>query len=98
MFKQVKKVSVKFSPFKKSSTSSRVFLNRIMTKDNISANPNCTFEISTDIPYNASPAVVVEFKDGKVMDIQPKTVNGDQIYSSVYKYAKKLKDVEEMGR
>ncbi|OLY84590.1 hypothetical protein AYI68_g1238 [Smittium mucronatum] len=98
MLKQVKKVSVKFSPFKKSSISSRVFLNRIMTKDNLSANPACVFDVSTDIEYNASPSVLVEFKDGKVMDIQAKTVNGDELYSSVYKYAKKLKDVEEMGR
>ncbi|PVU98143.1 hypothetical protein BB559_001760 [Furculomyces boomerangus] len=85
MLKQVKKVIVELTPFKKSSVSSRVFLNRLMTKHNLAVNPNCNIKINTDHPHNLPPTLLIEFKNGQLMNLNPTKHSGDELYTSVYK-------------
>ncbi|PVU93653.1 hypothetical protein BB561_003129 [Smittium simulii] len=85
------------SPFNRSSISSRVFINRVMTKKNIGANPNCGFDIKEQSP-EIPVLLKVTFKDSTSMTINPAAMSGDDIYNMVCKYAIKLKTAEELGR
>ncbi|KAJ2719932.1 hypothetical protein GGI07_004920 [Coemansia sp. Benny D115] len=96
MLKQITSVRVAFCPFAKNSTSSTVFLNRVLSKKNLAANPKCKIDIVT-LNYLKDPAVInVAFKDGQKLDINAGEMTGDDIIGQVEKYAKKLSQQEDL--
>ncbi|KAJ1940274.1 hypothetical protein EC988_007082 [Linderina pennispora] len=96
MLKQITSVRVAFCPFSKHATSSKVFLNRVFSKENSIANPTCKIDVVTT-NYAKDPATVdVVFKDGKKLQINAGELTGDDIISHVQKYSKKLSQKEDL--
>ncbi|KAJ2137545.1 hypothetical protein IW136_003471 [Coemansia sp. RSA 678] len=96
MLKQITSIKATFCPFSPSSTSTKVFLNRIYSKQNTLANPQCKINVAvTDFAQDASRINVV-FKDGAKMDINGAELHGQAIVSQVEKYARKLSQQEDL--
>ncbi|KAJ1879830.1 hypothetical protein LPJ66_011612, partial [Kickxella alabastrina] len=73
-----------------------VFLNRVLSKKNNAANPNCKINVVTTA-FVKDPAMIdVTFKDGKKFQINGGDMNGDDIISQVEKYSKKLSQQEDL--
>ncbi|KAJ2742843.1 hypothetical protein GGI20_004188 [Coemansia sp. BCRC 34301] len=99
MLKQITNVRVSFCPFSKSTTSAKVFLNRVLSKENTTANPACKIDIvTTDFAKDPS-TIDVTFKDGKKIHISSSSggrMSGDDIIAQVQKYSKRLSQQEDL--
>ncbi|KAJ1957806.1 hypothetical protein GGI12_004917 [Dipsacomyces acuminosporus] len=96
MLKQITSVRAAFCPFSKHSTSTKVFLNRVFSKENSAINPTCKIDVVTT-DYAKDPATIeVTFKDGKKFNINGGDMTGDDIINHVQKYSKKLSQQEDL--
>ncbi|KAJ2466276.1 hypothetical protein EV174_006549, partial [Coemansia sp. RSA 2320] len=73
-----------------------VFLNRVLSKENSTANPSCKIDVvTTDFAKDPS-TIDVTFKDGKKLHINGGKMNGDDIIAQVQKYSKRLSQQEDL--
>ncbi|KAJ2336707.1 hypothetical protein GGI00_000684 [Coemansia sp. RSA 2681] len=99
MLKQITNVRVSFCPFSKSTTSTKVFLNRVLSKENSTANPSCKIDIVTTNFAKDPSTIDVTFKDGKKFHISSGgggKMSGDDIIAQVQKYSKRLSQQEDL--
>ncbi|PVU87469.1 hypothetical protein BB560_006484 [Smittium megazygosporum] len=98
MLDQVRKVTARFNSFSRTSISTRVLLNLLMTKTNLNSNPACVFDIKQYSELNQKPQLQITFKDNHVMSIKPEKYPPQDLYQSIFKYTKRLKHLEDIGR
>ncbi|KAI8322823.1 hypothetical protein GQ54DRAFT_297108 [Martensiomyces pterosporus] len=96
MLKQITSVRVAFCPFSRHSTSTKVFLNRVFSKENNALNPTCKIDVATTNHAKDPATIDVTFKDGKKFHINGSDMTGDDIISHVQKYSKKLSQQEDL--
>ncbi|KAJ2558522.1 hypothetical protein GGH12_005831, partial [Coemansia sp. RSA 1822] len=89
-------IKVTFCPFSSTSTSTKVFLNRIYSKQNTLANPQCKINVTVSDYANDASLINVVFKDGAKMDINAAELHGQTIVSQVEKYSRKLSQQEDL--
>ncbi|KAJ2486380.1 hypothetical protein IWW37_005637 [Coemansia sp. RSA 2050] len=97
MLKQITSVRVSFCPFSRHTTPTKVFLNRVLSKKNSTANPSCKIDVVTTNHVKDPATIDVTFKDGKKFHISSTAkLNGDDIIAQVQKYSKRLSQQEDL--
>ncbi|KAJ1922979.1 hypothetical protein GGH94_004220 [Coemansia aciculifera] len=97
MLKQITNVRVSFCPFSRNTTSTKVFLNRVLSKENSTANPSCKIDVVTTNFAKDPSTIDVTFKDGKKFHISSTAkLSGDDIIAQVQKYSKRLSQQEDL--
>ncbi|KAJ1753352.1 hypothetical protein LPJ78_000768 [Coemansia sp. RSA 989] len=96
MLKQITNIKAAFCPFSKTATSTKVFLNRVYSKENLQANPTCKIDVTTTSHLKDPSRIDVKFKDGKTLSVNADDLHGDDIIFQVEKYSRKLSQQEDL--
>ncbi|KAJ1924620.1 hypothetical protein IWQ60_005067 [Tieghemiomyces parasiticus] len=71
MLKFVNNIRVTFNPYGTTASSAKVFLNRIMTNDNIASNPKCKIAVETPDAPDTIPSIQIDFRKHPPLTLPP---------------------------
>ncbi|RKP38277.1 hypothetical protein BJ085DRAFT_36301 [Dimargaris cristalligena] len=95
MLKFVNQVKVTFTPYGEAAGSAKLFLNRILTNDNLASNPKCKLDVKTPEDINTVPSVQIVFRDGKDMQFNATRMKPEELVEAMTKYSRKLQEEED---